>query len=142
MFALFEVTLKYIYIPVAYIQYFKESCDFSSCICFLRDIIFNKILFYIISCKMWDIIFSGILFYIISRTIVPPSFTQKTTGLIESSFNYYWTADYESAGLYFCMRAKHIIGHFKGFFMEIKKVKISRKNPDKWTIICFAQIKK
>jgi len=37
---------------------------------------------------------------------------------------------------------KNIIGHFKGFFMEIKKVEISMKNPEKWLIICFAQIKK
>ena len=29
----------------------------------------------------------------------------------------------------FFMQAKHIIGHFKGFFMEIKKVEISMKNP-------------
>jgi len=40
------------------------------------------------------------------------------------------------------MRAKHIISHFRGFFMDIKKVEISMKNPEKWQIICFTQIKK
>ena len=29
----------------------------------------------------------------------------------------------------FFMRAKHIIGHFDGFFKEFKKVEISMKNP-------------
>ena len=59
----------------------------------------------------------------------------------------------------FFMQAQHIIGHFEGFFMEIKtfpncpqcnegqlrekkKVKVSMKNPEKWQIICFAHIKK
>ena len=36
---------------------------------------------------------------------------------------------------------KSIIGHFKGFFMEIKKVKISMKIPEKWPIICFSHNK-
>jgi len=40
------------------------------------------------------------------------------------------------------MQAKHIIGHFKGFFIEIKKVEISMKNPEKWPIMCFVQMKK
>ena len=30
------------------------------------------------------------------------------------------------------MREKHLLGPFKGFFMEIKKVEISKKNPSKW----------
>ncbi len=30
--------------------------------------------------------------------------------------NYYCTADSESAGDYFFSRAKHIMGHFEGFF--------------------------
>ena len=40
------------------------------------------------------------------------------------------------------MRAKHFISHFKGFFMEIKKVMISIKNPEKWLKSVFPKYKK
>ena len=41
----------------------------------------------------------------------------------------------------FFIWAKHIFSHFSGFFMGIKMVDISMKNPEKWLNICFAQIK-
>ena len=40
------------------------------------------------------------------------------------------------------MRKKHLLGPFKGFFMEIKKVEISMKNPEKGPNMCFSQEKK
>jgi len=40
------------------------------------------------------------------------------------------------------MREKHLLGPFKGFFMEIKKVEISMKNPEKGPNMCFSQVKK
>jgi len=40
------------------------------------------------------------------------------------------------------MREKHLLGPFKGFFMEIKKVEISMKNPEKVPNMCFSQVKK
>jgi len=40
------------------------------------------------------------------------------------------------------MREKHLLGPFKGFFMEIKKVEISMKNHEKGPNKCFSQVKK
>ena len=40
------------------------------------------------------------------------------------------------------MREKHLLGPFKGFFMEIKKVEIFIKNPEKGPNMCFSQAKK
>jgi hypothetical protein len=43
----------------------------------------------------------------------------------------------------FFMRGKHIISHFAGFFegAKTKKVEAPSKNPKKWLIMCFSQLK-
>ena len=56
--------------------------------------------------------------------------------------NYLRPADSVKAVGYFFMREKYLLGPFKGFFMEIETFLISMKNPEKWLIICFAQIEK
>jgi len=40
------------------------------------------------------------------------------------------------------MREKHLLGPFKGFFMEIKKVEISMKNLEKGPNNCFSHEEK
>ena len=45
-------------------------------------------------------------------------------------------------GRIFFYAGKHLLGPFKGFFMEIKKVSISMKKPLKGPNKCFSRIKK
>jgi len=40
------------------------------------------------------------------------------------------------------MQEKHLLGPLKGFFMVMKKVKISMKNTEKGPNKCFSQVKK
>jgi len=56
--------------------------------------------------------------------------------------NYNCNNLFENEGDFFFKRVKLLIGQLEGFFMEIKKVEISMKNPENYTNKSFAQVKK
>jgi len=63
----------------------------------------------------------------------------------EQQINYLRHADSVKDGGYFFYagkREKHLLGSFKGFFMEIETFWISIKNPEKGPNKCFSQVKK